>query len=47
MAAPAEAAAPELTQSFVIGRIESSRGGPAKGVQPPGEFTRLFEGAAR
>jgi len=43
--ARSEAAASELTQSFVIGRIESTRGGPPKGVQPPGEFTRLFKGA--
>jgi hypothetical protein len=41
---PAAPAPPELTQSFAIGRVESSHGGPAKGVQPPGEFTRLFQG---
>jgi len=46
MPAGAEAVPPELTRSFVIGRIESSRGGPTEGVQPPGEFTRLFEGPA-
>src|SRR4029453_14190639 len=33
-APPARAAAPpEPTQSFVIGRVESSRGGPPKAVQ--------------
>jgi len=37
---PAPAAPPELTQSFVIGRIESTRSAPAKGVQPAGEFTQ-------
>ena len=44
---PAPAAPPELTQSFVIGRIESSRSAPAKGVQPPGEFTQLFKPVGR
>lgn len=42
--APARGMASGPTESFVIGRIESSRGANAKGVQPPGEFTRLFAG---
>ena len=40
---PPEHPPAQPTESFVVGRVESSHSAPTKGVQVPGEFTQLFQ----